>query len=36
MKDINCEFEYDMLRKIRARAEKEKYNEAATKIQRWY
>jgi hypothetical protein len=32
MKDINCEYEYDMLRKIRARAEREKLNEAATKI----
>jgi len=32
MKDINCEFEYDMLRKMRARAEKERANEAATKI----
>jgi IQ calmodulin-binding motif len=36
MKDINCEYEYDMLRKMRARAERERVNEAATKIQRWY
>lgn len=36
MKDINCEYEYDMLRKMRARAERERANEAATKIQRWY
>ena len=36
MKDINCEYEYDMLRKMRARAEKERANEAATKIQSWF
>jgi hypothetical protein len=36
MKDINCEYEYDMLRKMRVRAERERANEAACKIQRWY
>lgn len=36
MKDINCEFEYDMLRKLRARAEKDRKEEAAIKIQSFF
>jgi hypothetical protein len=36
MKDINCEYEYDQLRKMRVRAENERRNDAATKIQRWH
>ena len=36
MKDINCNYEYDMLKRMRARAEKDKLEEAAIKIQRWW
>jgi len=36
MKDINCDFEYDMLKRMRARAERDKVEEAAIKIQRWW
>jgi hypothetical protein len=36
MKDINCDYEYDMLKRMRARAEKDKLEEAAVKIQRWW
>ncbi|TNV80283.1 hypothetical protein FGO68_gene9339 [Halteria grandinella] len=36
MKDINCEYEYQQLVKMRARAEQERRQDAATKIQRWY
>lgn len=36
MKDINCEFEYDMLKKMRLRAALDRKHEAATRIQRWY
>lgn len=36
MKDINCELEYDMLKKYRVRAEIERKQEAATRIQRWF
>jgi hypothetical protein len=32
MKDINCDYEYDMLKRMRARAEKDKLEEAAIKI----
>lgn len=32
MKDINCEYEYTMLKKWRIRAINDKRNEAATKI----
>lgn len=36
MKDINCNYEYDMLKRMRARAERDKLEEAAIKIQRWW
>jgi len=36
MKDINCEYEYDMLKRLRARAERDKIEEAAIKIQRFW
>jgi hypothetical protein len=36
MKDISCEYEYDQLLKMRARAEQERRQDAATKIQRWF
>lgn len=36
MKDINCDYEYDMLRKMRARADRERAHEAASRIQRWF
>lgn len=29
MKDINCDYEYDMLKRMRARAQKDKLEEAA-------
>lgn len=34
MKDINCDYEYDMLKRMRARAVKDQLQEAAVKIQR--
>jgi ribosomal protein S5 len=36
MKDINCEYEYDMLKRLRARAERDKIEEAVIKIQRFW
>ena len=36
MKDINCNFEYEMLKRMRARAERDKVEEAVIKIQRWW
>lgn len=36
MKDINCDFEYDMLKRMRARAERDRVEEAAIKIQRFW
>ena len=36
MKDINCDYEYDMLKRMRARAEKDRVEEAVIKIQRFF
>ena len=36
MKDINCDYEYDMLKRMRARAERDKVEDAAIKIQRFW